>query len=142
MKSYIWKHRLDDIHIINIDKIWQKIILTAHVIAIIENPIDVAIVNARSYRQWIVLKFTAHVEMIVIIEWFTLDAFINYNSHSFKKVFKSHNLKLITTSSYYCNESKNRLSSIKRRCKNVDFNYYSLRHWFISSIYRYCHFNE
>src|SRR5947207_6380455 len=110
MESYVWKRRPDGIHIINVGKTWQKIILAARVIATIENPADVAVVSARPYGQRAVLKFAAHVGATAIAGRFTPGAFTNYNSRSFKEVFKPHNLKLITASSYYCNGPKNRLS--------------------------------
>ena len=41
MQDYIWRRRQDGIHIINIGKTWEKLMLAARVITAIENPRDV-----------------------------------------------------------------------------------------------------
>ena len=87
MESYVWKRRPDGIHIINIGKTWQKLILAARIIATIENPADVVVVSARPYGQRAVLKFAAHVGASASAGRFTHGAFNNYNSRSFKEVF-------------------------------------------------------
>jgi len=86
MEPYVWKRRPDGIHIINIGKTWQKLILAARVIATIENPADVVVVSARPYGQRAVLKFAAHVGATAVAGRFTPGAFTNYNSRSFKEV--------------------------------------------------------
>jgi len=89
MEPYVWKRRPDGIHIINVGKTWQKIVLAARVIATIENPADVAVVSARPYGQRAVLKFAAHVGATATAGRFTPGAFTNYNSRSFKEVPQS-----------------------------------------------------
>jgi hypothetical protein len=86
MEPYVWKRRPDGIHVINIGKTWQKIVLAARIIATIENPADVSVVSARPYGQRAVLKFAAHVGATAIAGRFTPGAFTNYNSRSFKEV--------------------------------------------------------
>ena len=86
MEPYVWKRRPDGIHIINVGKTWQKIVLAARVIATIENPADVSVVSARPYGQRAVLKFAAHVGASAAAGRFTPGAFTNYNSRSFKEV--------------------------------------------------------
>ena len=88
MEPYVWKRRPDGIHIINIGKTWQKLVLAARIIATIENPADVVVVSARPYGQRAVLKFAAHVGATAVAGRFTPGAFTNYNSRSFKEVPK------------------------------------------------------
>ncbi|CAN0150042.1 unnamed protein product, partial [Discosporangium mesarthrocarpum] len=38
MKDYIWRRRQDGIHILNIGKTWEKLVLAARIIVAIENP--------------------------------------------------------------------------------------------------------
>jgi len=85
MEPYVWKRRPDGIHIINVGKTWQKIVLAARIIATIENPADVSVVSARPYGQRAVLKFAAHVGATAAAGRFTPGAFTNYNSRSFKE---------------------------------------------------------
>lgn len=49
------------IHIINLKKTWEKILLAARAIAAIENPADVCVISARPYGQRAILKFSTHV---------------------------------------------------------------------------------
>src|SRR5436190_13138691 len=143
MEPYVWKRRPDGIHIINVGKTWQKIVLAARVIATIENPADVAVVSARPYGQRAVLKFAAHVGATASAGRFTPGAFTNYNSRSFKEVSSSlGSLLTVLAPSHYCNGSTNRSSSIKRRCESIYSSHCSLRHRFSPSICRYRHSNE
>ncbi|KAL9179823.1 hypothetical protein ACHAXT_007793 [Thalassiosira profunda] len=41
MEEYIWRRRKDGLHVLNIGKTWEKIVLAARVIVAIENPEDV-----------------------------------------------------------------------------------------------------
>ena len=47
MDDYIWRRRNDGIHILNIGKTWEKLMLAARVITAIENPEDVIAISAR-----------------------------------------------------------------------------------------------
>jgi len=57
---YIWRRRPDGVHIINLGKTWQKILLAARIIAAIENPEDVVVVSSRQFGQRSVFKFAQH----------------------------------------------------------------------------------
>ena len=39
------------VHIINIKKTWEKLLLAARIIVSIENPADVCVISARPYGQ-------------------------------------------------------------------------------------------
>jgi len=57
MQDYIWRRRNDGVHILNIGKTWEKLVLAARVIVSIENPEDVIAISARPYGMRAVLKF-------------------------------------------------------------------------------------
>jgi small subunit ribosomal protein SAe len=57
MERYVWTRRTDGVHIINIGKTWEKIMLAARIIVAIENPADVIVVSARPYGQRAVFKY-------------------------------------------------------------------------------------
>jgi small subunit ribosomal protein SAe len=60
MENYIFARNKEGVHIINIAKTWEKLMLAARVIAAIQNPKDVLILSSREYAQRAVLKFATH----------------------------------------------------------------------------------
>lgn len=83
MERYVWKRRAEDgIHIIDLRKTWEKIVLAARVIVAIENPADVTVVAVQGqgtpYAQRAVLKFAQHVGAHAIAGRFTPGTFTNY----------------------------------------------------------------
>jgi len=77
MKEYIWKRRTDGVHIINIGKTWEKIVMAARIITAIENPEDVVVISARPYGQRAVLKFAQYTNTQYIAGRFTPGTFTN-----------------------------------------------------------------
>jgi len=61
MGRYVWKRRSDGIHLINLQKTWEKLLLAARVIVAIENPQDVCVISSRPYGQRSVLKFAKYI---------------------------------------------------------------------------------
>ena len=57
MKRYIWKKRSDSIHIINLEKTWQKLILAARILVTIREPSDICVMSTRTYGQRGAIKF-------------------------------------------------------------------------------------
>jgi len=57
MVDYIWRRRNDGVHILNIGKTWEKLILAARIIVAIENPEDVIAISARPYGMRATLKY-------------------------------------------------------------------------------------
>ena len=49
LESYVYKRKQDGIHIINLRKTWEKLVLAARIIAGIENPADVCVLSSRPY---------------------------------------------------------------------------------------------
>jgi len=60
MDPYVFKRNNEGIHIINLGKTWEKLMLAARVIAAIPNPRDVLIVSSREYAQRAILKFATY----------------------------------------------------------------------------------
>ncbi len=57
MADYIWRRRNDGVHILNIGKTWEKLMLAARIIVSIENPEDVIAISARPYGMRATLKY-------------------------------------------------------------------------------------
>lgn len=60
MARYVYKRTNEGIHIINLGKTWEKLMVAARVIVAIENPADVIIVSARPYGSRAALKFAQY----------------------------------------------------------------------------------
>jgi len=85
MKEYIWKRRTDGVHILNLGKTWEKIMLAARIIVSIENPQDVVAIAARTYGQRAVLKFSQYTGAQCIAGRFTPGTFTNQITKNFKE---------------------------------------------------------
>jgi len=85
MLPYIWKRRADGIHLLNIGKTWEKLVLAARVIAAIENPSDIVVISARPYGQRAALKFANFIGAKAIAGRFTPGTFTNYITRTFKE---------------------------------------------------------
>lgn len=85
MKDYIWKRRNDGVHIINIGKTWEKMVLAARIIATIENPEDVVVISARPYGQRAVLKFAQYTNTQCIAGRFTPGTFTNQITKQYRE---------------------------------------------------------
>jgi len=60
MSRYVWRRKRDGVHIINLGKTWEKLILAARVIVAVENPEDTIAVGGSKYGQRAVFKFSQH----------------------------------------------------------------------------------
>jgi len=60
MSKYIFKRKSDGIHIINLAKTWEKLVLAARVIVAIENSHDVAVISTLTHGQRAVIKFSTY----------------------------------------------------------------------------------
>lgn len=85
MKEYIWKRRSDGVHIINLGKTWEKLVLAARIITAIENPQDVVVISSRAYGQRAVLKFSQYTGAQYIAGRFTPGTFTNQITKNFKE---------------------------------------------------------
>lgn len=85
MTDYIWRRRQDGVHILNIGKTWEKLMLAARIIVAIENPQDVIAISARPYGQRAVLKFAQYIECASIAGRFTPGTFTNQITKQFRE---------------------------------------------------------
>lgn len=85
MKEYIWKRRPDGIHILQLGKTWEKLMLAARIIAAIENPQDVVAISSRPYGQRAVLKFSQYTGAQCIAGRFTPGSFTNQITKNYKE---------------------------------------------------------
>jgi small subunit ribosomal protein SAe len=61
MQKYVHSRRKSDgVHILNIGRTWEKLMLAARIIVAVENPADVVVVSNRTYGQRAVLKFAQY----------------------------------------------------------------------------------
>ncbi|KAK0520454.1 structural constituent of ribosome [Tilletia horrida] len=85
MNGYIYKRRADGVHLIDLSKTWQKLILAARVLAAIENPADICVISGRTYGHRAVLKFGTNTGAQAIAGRFTPGSFTNQGTRSFKE---------------------------------------------------------
>jgi small subunit ribosomal protein SAe len=85
MKEYIWKRRSDGIHILNLGKTWEKLVLAARIIAAIENPADVVVISSRPYGQRAVLKYAHYTGAQYIAGRFTPGTFTNQITKQYRE---------------------------------------------------------
>jgi len=85
MSQYIFKRRTDGVHIINLRRTWEKILLAARAIVAIERPSDVYVISSRSYGQRAVLKFASYTGATAIAGRFTPGAFTNQIQAAFRE---------------------------------------------------------
>lgn len=85
MEQYVYKRRADGIHLLNLGKTWEKLILAARAIVAIENPADVCIISSRLYGHRAALKFSRFVGATAIAGRFTPGTFTNQITRGFKE---------------------------------------------------------
>ena len=70
MESYVYKRKTDGIHIINLRKTWEKLVLAARIIAGIENPADVCVLSSRPYgtvSNRLIVSFSPTINIFVTL---------------------------------------------------------------------------
>eukprot|EP00469_Lotharella_globosa_P010391 CAMPEP_0167788424 /NCGR_PEP_ID=MMETSP0111_2-20121227/10033_1 /TAXON_ID=91324 /ORGANISM="Lotharella globosa, Strain CCCM811" /LENGTH=307 /DNA_ID=CAMNT_0007680301 /DNA_START=25 /DNA_END=948 /DNA_ORIENTATION=- len=78
MAKYVWRRRQEGgVHIINIGKTWEKLMLAARIIVAIENPDDVVAVSGTQTGQRAVYKFAQHTGCSYIGSRYTPGCFTN-----------------------------------------------------------------
>jgi small subunit ribosomal protein SAe len=85
MEDYIWRRNKSGVHILNIGKTWEKIMLAARVIVAIENPEDVVAISARPWGMRAVLKFAHYTGAQSIAGRFTPGTFTNQITKQFRE---------------------------------------------------------
>jgi len=81
MERYVWKRREDGVHLINLAKTWEKLILAARIIVAVENPGDVCLITSqldgKPIGQRAVLKFAQYTGAVTMSGRFTPGTFTN-----------------------------------------------------------------
>jgi len=85
MKEYIWKRRPDGVHVLNLAKTWEKLILAARIITAIETPSDVVVISSRNYGQRAVLKYSQYTGAQYIAGRYTPGTFTNQITKQFRE---------------------------------------------------------
>jgi len=83
MEPYLWRRRKDGIHLLNLQKTYEKLVLAARIIVTIENPEDVVVLSNRPYGQRAALKFAVHTGAKAIAGRFTPGSFTNSITRAF-----------------------------------------------------------
>lgn len=77
MEQYVYKRRSDGVHLINLAKTWEKLMLAARAIAAVDNPADVCVLSSRPTAQRALFKFAYHTGSSHIAGRFTPGTFTN-----------------------------------------------------------------
>jgi len=85
MEQYVYKRRSDGIHIINLRKTWEKLLLAARAIVAVENSADICVISNRPYGQRAVLKFASATGATPIAGRFTPGTFTNQIQAAFRE---------------------------------------------------------
>lgn len=85
MESYIFKRNSKGLHIINLRKTWEKLLLAARAIAAVKPERDVYCVSTRQTGQRAVLKFARYVKATPIAGRFTPGTFTNHSQKAFQE---------------------------------------------------------
>jgi len=85
MKRYVHKRTEEKIHIIQLGKTWEKLMLAARLIVTIENPEDIMVVSQRPYGSRAVLKFSQYVGATAIAGRWTPGTLTNYITKKFNE---------------------------------------------------------
>merc|ERR1719264_1490773 len=85
MKRYIFRRTSDGIHLINVGKTWEKLMIAARIIVAIENPEDIMVISQRPYGSRAVLKFSAHVGSVAHPGRWTPGTLTNYITKKFNE---------------------------------------------------------
>jgi small subunit ribosomal protein SAe len=83
MGRYVWKRRSDGVHLINLQKTWEKLILAARIIASVEHPQDICVISGKSEGQRAVLKFAKFIGANALAGRYTPGTFTNQIQQKF-----------------------------------------------------------
>lgn len=83
MKRYVFRRTEQGIHLIDLGKSWEKVMVAARVIVAIENPEDIMVISQRPYGSRAVLKFSQHVGSIAHPGRWTPGTLTNYITKKF-----------------------------------------------------------
>lgn len=85
MNRYVWRRRADGIHVLNLAKTWEKLVLAARAIVAIENPADVAVLSIPQVGQRAALKYAKFTGATPLAGRFTPGTFTNQIQEKFNE---------------------------------------------------------
>lgn len=85
MERYVFKRRADGVHVLNLQKTWEKIVLAARAIVAVENPADVVILSSAPYAQRGILKFARYTGITAVAGRYTPGTFTNHLQPTFQE---------------------------------------------------------
>jgi len=83
MKEYMYKRAPEGVHIINLQKTWEKLMLAARVLVAVENPADVCVVSGAQFGQRAAYKFHQHTGAHMVSGRYTPGTFTNQVCRAF-----------------------------------------------------------
>mmetsp|Transcript_7913 Transcript_7913/g.1052 ORF Transcript_7913/g.1052 Transcript_7913/m.1052 type:complete len:99 (-) Transcript_7913:420-716(-) len=83
MKNYVFKRRDDGVHIINLSKTWEKLMLAARALVAVDNPQDIVLVSGRPYGQRAIYKFSQYLQTDYAPGRWTPGTLTNQNTKKF-----------------------------------------------------------
>jgi small subunit ribosomal protein SAe len=83
MRPYVYNKRVDGVHIIDLNKTWEKIHLAARVIVAIDNSEEITAVSARPYGKRAVLKFSSYIQTKFCADRWIPGTLTNQNTKKF-----------------------------------------------------------
>jgi len=83
MERYVWRRRADGVHVLNVAKTWEKLILAARIFVTIDNPADIVVISGPQIGQRAVLKFASFTGASVLSGRFTPGTFTNQIQEKF-----------------------------------------------------------
>jgi small subunit ribosomal protein SAe len=85
MEKYVWRRGQGNVHILNIARTWEQLMLAARIIVAIENPHDIIAVSSRTYGQRAVIKFAHYVGTQCMAGRFTPGTFTNQITKQYRE---------------------------------------------------------
>jgi small subunit ribosomal protein SAe len=92
MLKYVFKRRSDGVHVISVNKIWEKIVFAARAIVTVKQAADVCAISNGNQGQRAILKFSSHTGATAIAGRFTPGTFTN----QIQKAFVEPSILIVT----------------------------------------------
>jgi len=85
MNRYVWKRRSDGVHIINLEKTWNKLILAARIIVTAKDPQSITVMSSRTVGQRGAIKFAHYTGARAMVGKWIPGTFTNPQNKAFSE---------------------------------------------------------
>ncbi|KAK8810595.1 hypothetical protein WA158_007170 [Blastocystis sp. Blastoise] len=85
MSEYVYDRNNEGVHVIDLSKTWEKLVLAAKIIVAIENPQDIVVISSRPVGQRSVLKFCQYTGCQTVSGRYTPGTFTNQITKQFRE---------------------------------------------------------